>query len=133
MKVNYPTGVENHGGFLRIWFMYQGQRVREGLGVTDTPKNRKAAGELRASVAYSIKVGAFDYAKQFPSSSNLNRFGLARQELTVGELAEKWLAIKKLKYRKILMALIPLALKPPSPCLGSAGWFPGSGRRQCRR
>jgi len=100
MKVNYPTGVENHGGFLRIWFMYQGQRVREGLGVTDTPKNRKAAGELRASVAYSIKVGAFDYAKQFPSSSNLNRFGLARQELTVGELAEKWLAIKETEISK---------------------------------
>ncbi|WP_338506964.1 site-specific integrase [Erwinia aphidicola] len=100
MKVNYPTGVENHGGFLRIWFMYQGQRVREGLGVSDTAKNRKAAGELRASVAYSIKVGTFDYARQFPDSSNLTKFGVAREELTVGELAAKWLAIKETEISK---------------------------------
>ena len=46
----YPTGVENHGGTLRIWFIYQGARVRENLGVPDTPKNRKIAGELRTSV-----------------------------------------------------------------------------------
>lgn len=100
MKVNYPTGVENHGGFLRIWFMYQGQRVREGLGVSDTPKNRKAAGELRANVAYSIKVGTFDYARQFPNSSNLSRFCVSRLDLTVGELAKKWLAIKETEISK---------------------------------
>ncbi|MDF3736729.1 Arm DNA-binding domain-containing protein, partial [Enterobacter hormaechei] len=40
----YPTGVENHGGTLRLWFTYKGVRVREGLGVPDTPKNRKVAG-----------------------------------------------------------------------------------------
>ncbi|MEW7949506.1 DUF3596 domain-containing protein, partial [Enterobacter hormaechei subsp. xiangfangensis] len=37
----YPTGVEVHGESLRIWFIYQGKRVRENLGVPDTPKNRK--------------------------------------------------------------------------------------------
>ncbi len=47
----YPAGVENHGGKLRITFKYRGKRVRENLRVPDTPKNRKIAGELRASVA----------------------------------------------------------------------------------
>lgn len=32
-KSAYPTGVENHGGTLRIWFIYKGSRVRESLGV----------------------------------------------------------------------------------------------------
>ncbi len=27
--MKYPTGVENHGGKLRIWFVYKGVRVRE--------------------------------------------------------------------------------------------------------
>lgn len=52
----YPTGVECHGGTLRIWFMYQGIRVRESLGVPDTTKNRRIAGELRTSINYAIKT-----------------------------------------------------------------------------
>ncbi|EIT9258231.1 DUF3596 domain-containing protein, partial [Salmonella enterica subsp. enterica serovar Stanleyville] len=28
-KITYPTGVENHGGSLRIWFNFKGKRVRE--------------------------------------------------------------------------------------------------------
>lgn len=31
-KPAYPTGVENHGGKLRICFHYKGKRVRENLG-----------------------------------------------------------------------------------------------------
>lgn len=92
----YPTGVENHGGTLRIWFMYKGVRVRESLGVVDTPKNRKVAGELRASVCYAIKTGSFNYAAQFPESANLQRFGEDRKEITVIELAEKWLDLKSM-------------------------------------
>lgn len=68
------TGVENHGGSLRIWFIYQGVRVRENLGVPDTPKNRKTAGELRSSVCFAIKMGTFNYASQFPESLNLKKF-----------------------------------------------------------
>ena len=45
--MKYPTGVENHGGKLRIWFVYKDVRVRENLGVPDTAKNRRVAGELR--------------------------------------------------------------------------------------
>lgn len=83
-KASYPTGVENHGGSLRIWFQYRGQRVRENLGVPDTAKNRKVAGELRASVCFAIKMGSFNYAAQFPASSNLKRFGLEKKDISVG-------------------------------------------------
>jgi hypothetical protein len=56
-NASYPTGVENHGGSLRIWFLYKGKRVRENLGVPDTAKNRKIAGELRSSVCFAIRMG----------------------------------------------------------------------------
>lgn len=99
-EMKYPTGVENHGGKLRIWFVYKGVRVRENLGVPDTAKNRRIAGELRASVCYAIKTGVFDYAKQFPFSHNLEKFGEARQDLTIKELAEKFLALKETEVAK---------------------------------
>nr|WP_154325092.1 site-specific integrase [Pantoea sp. 201603H] len=92
----YPTGVENHGGNLRVWFIYRGVRVRESLGVPDTPKNRKMAGELRSSVCYEIKTGTFDYSRRFPQSVNLERFGISQSNLTFGELADKWLRLKAL-------------------------------------
>lgn len=97
--MKYPTGVENHGGKLRIWFVYKG--VESGKpGVPDTAKNRRVAGELRASVCYAIKTGVFDYAKQFPSSRNLEKFGETRQDLTIKELAEKFLALKETEVAK---------------------------------
>lgn len=99
VEMKYPTGVENHGGKLRIWFVYKGVRVRENLGFWHG-KNRRVAGELRASVCYAIKTGVFDYAKQFPSSRNLEKFGEARQDLTIKELAEKFLALKETEVAK---------------------------------
>lgn len=111
----YPTGVENHGGTLRIWFMYKGVRVRESLGAVDTPKNRKVAGELRASVCYAIKTGSFNYAAQFPESANLQRFGEDKKEISVIELAKKWLDLKSMeittnalsRYKSIVRNMVP--------------------------
>lgn len=114
-KSPYPTGVENHGGNLRIWFIYKGVRVRESLGVVDTPKNRRTAGDLRAAICYGIKTGSFDYAVQFPESQNLKRFGHARREINLAELSEKWLELKSLeitanalsRYRSIVRNMLP--------------------------
>lgn len=35
-KESYPTGVENHGKSLRIWFIFKGKRVRK-TSVSLTP------------------------------------------------------------------------------------------------
>lgn len=91
----YPTGVENHGGSLRLWFMYQGERVRESLGVPDTPKNRKIAGELRTSICYAIRTGTFDYTAQFPNSPRAQINDDRKIKTSVSELAYKWLALKQ--------------------------------------
>lgn len=91
----YPTGVENHGGSLRLWFIYQGERVRESLGVPDTPKNRKIAGELRTSICYAIRTGTFDYTAQFPNSPRAQVNDDRKIKTSVSELAYKWLALKQ--------------------------------------
>jgi len=114
-KFTYPTGVENHGGTLRIWFSYKGKRVRENLGVPDTAKNRKIAGELRTSVCFAIRTGTFDYAVQFPDSPNLKTFGVGKKEITVKELEEKWLDLKKMeicsnalnRYESVVRNVVP--------------------------
>lgn len=115
-KVAYPTGVENHGGTLRIWFVFKGKRVRESLGVPDTAKNRKIAGELRTSVCFAIRTGTFDYAAQFPDSTNLKLFGVGKKEITVKELEGKWLDLKRMeicanalnRYESIIRNFIPM-------------------------
>lgn len=115
VKAIYPTGVENHGGSLRIWFSYKGKRVRENLGVPDTIKNRKIAGELRTSVCFAIRTGTFDYATQFPESPHLKTFGVGRKEITVKELEEKWLDLKKMeisanalnRYESVVRNMVP--------------------------
>ncbi|HFJ1418349.1 TPA: tyrosine-type recombinase/integrase [Salmonella enterica] len=117
-KPAYPTGVEKHGDKLRICFHYKGRRVRENLGVPDTPKNRKVAGELRASVCFAIKVGTFDYAAQFPDSPNLKLFGIVNKEITVAELADKWLKLKEMEISKNTMLRYESIIKISVSLLG---------------
>ncbi|ENY6786868.1 DUF3596 domain-containing protein [Providencia rettgeri] len=97
MKIKYPTGVEVHGKSLRISFTYKGKRVRETLGIPDTPKNRKLAGELRTAICYKIKTGAFDYSVEFPESKNISTYSSGDRVITYGELANKWIEIKSVE------------------------------------
>ena len=94
-KIKYPTGVEAHGGNLRIWFMLNGKRQRESLGLPDTPRNRKAAAEMRQSVCFAIRSGTFDYVKQFPESKSVVHTTSKEKDLTVAELFERYLSLKK--------------------------------------
>ncbi|MBS0895123.1 tyrosine-type recombinase/integrase [Tatumella sp. JGM130] len=91
----YPPGVESHGGYLRISFMYKGVRVREKLSVPDNAKNRNQAAKLRETVIYGIKTGTFDYASMFPASVNLHKFFSVQAPITLNEALSKWLAIKE--------------------------------------
>ena len=114
----YPTGVECHGGTLRVWFMYQGRRYRESLGVPDTPKNRKMAGELRTSICYAIKTGTFNYASQFPQSPILRSLGYAPSGVTLGNMADKWLELKRHEIAKSTFKCYEVWVKG---CVGAIG------------
>ncbi|SQC12232.1 integrase [Klebsiella pneumoniae] len=49
-KESYPTGVENHGKSLRIWFIFKGKRVRENLGVLTPLKQEGGWGSANVSM-----------------------------------------------------------------------------------
>lgn len=119
-KVSYPPGVENHGGFLRIWFMYRGVRVREKLSIPDTPKNRKSAGDLRAAVCFAIKTGSFSYSSQFPDSINLSKFGEERSDITIGDLCDKWLSLKEIDICNNTMGRYKSAARNTLPLIGES-------------
>jgi len=109
-KSAYPTGVETHGGFLRIWFVYQGKRVRESLGVPDTPKNSKAAGELRTAITYRIKTGSFSYEEQFPESRRVSAQSSVKG-ITLKQMCENYLALKEPSITPITMKNFSATLK----------------------
>ncbi|MEK8802996.1 DUF3596 domain-containing protein, partial [Escherichia coli] len=61
VEMKYPTGVENHGGKLRIWFVYKGVRVRENLGVPDTAKNGNDSNLL---IVFYVQIMPDDFVMQ---------------------------------------------------------------------
>lgn len=91
----YPTGVAPNKNHLRIWFMYEGQRRWEAIGVPDTPKNRKMAGELRSNIVYRIKTGTFDYRSEFPDSPLFKNEVGSSKSVAIREVADLWLKLKK--------------------------------------
>lgn len=111
---SYPTGVEIHGGNLRLWFIYKGKRVRENLGVPDTAKNRKIAGELRTSICYAIKTGTFDYSEQFPNPNFVaNQMGHASAQM-IYNVYGKWMSENNLDQIGILNSKFS-EYAPPMP------------------
>lgn len=68
--LTFPTGVEEHGGSLRIAFAYKGKRHRESLGLSATKQNINFAKMKRETILYEIKIGTFSYAAHFPNSKH---------------------------------------------------------------
>ncbi|MDU5780276.1 MAG: DUF3596 domain-containing protein [Pantoea sp.] len=91
----YPTGVAPNKNHLRIWFMYEGKRRWEALGVPDTPKNRKVTGELRSNIVYRIKTGTFNYRSQSPDSPLFKNEIDSPKSLAISDAADLWLKLKK--------------------------------------
>lgn len=60
-------------------------------------------------------MGTFNYASQFPESLNLKKFGVEKKEITVKEIAEKWLDLKRIEmssngfvgYESIVKNMVP--------------------------
>ncbi|KAA5974861.1 MULTISPECIES: site-specific integrase [unclassified Pantoea] len=119
-KVVYPTGVENHGGTLRIWFVHEGKRRRESLGIPDNAKNRKLAGELRTAVNYRIKTGTFDYQEQFPNSKhNSQHTSSNRGKNTISEVCDKFMELKRPTISAITFKNLKARLKTVCILLGA--------------
>lgn len=73
-------GIELHGGYLRIVFMWRRKRHRQSLGLPCTKANIKHAVQLRAAILHEIKTGTFDYGRHFPDSSSGHNKSSRRDE-----------------------------------------------------
>lgn len=90
--LTFPTGVEEHGGSLRIAFAYKGKRYRESLGLSSTKQNINFAKMKRETILYEIKIGTFSYAAHFPNSKHASGKPKA---LIIKHLADLFLASKE--------------------------------------
>ncbi len=87
------TGIELHGGNLRIVFMWRRIRCRESLGLPVTKANIKHAAQLRAAVLHEIKTGTFEYGRHFPDSKHATNYSRAKDE-QLSALAERYKPLK---------------------------------------
>jgi integrase len=86
-------GIELHGGYLRIVFMWRRKRHRQALGLPSTKANIKYAAQLRAAILHEIKTGTFDYARHFPDSINAQNKSSRRDE-PLKELVKRYKPLK---------------------------------------
>jgi integrase len=84
--------VKSNRGWLALSFKHQGERCAEYLGLRDNRDNRREAEKLGREIEAEQRSGAFDYARRFPNSKRLARFGLSSERApTLGEFALAWL------------------------------------------
>ncbi|HHX8436995.1 TPA: Arm DNA-binding domain-containing protein [Vibrio diabolicus] len=107
-KAKVPTGVEIHGGYLRISFNLNGKRYKESLGLKATTQNIKHAAGLRGAVVYAIKTGKFDYGQYFPNSKHATG---KVANITLREAIDEHLEDKALYNYRSSIARIEIALK----------------------
>lgn len=63
-------------------------------------------------------MGSFNYAKKFPNSPNLARFGQDRKEITVLELTARWSGLKRLEISSNTMSRYESIIKNMLPRIG---------------
>ena len=84
--------VKANRGWLALSFKFNGERCEEYLGLRDNRDNRRDADKLAEQIEAEIRAGTFDYARRFPNSKRLVRFGLrAPADPTLAEFAAEWL------------------------------------------
>jgi len=86
-------GIEIHGGYLRIVFMWRRIRCRESLGLPITKANIKHAALLRAAILHEINTGNFDYSRHFPDSKHASNYSSVKDE-RIGALLERYKPLK---------------------------------------
>lgn len=81
---NVRVRKETNNLFFDFYFM--GVRCREQTLLPDTPANRKKLKAIMERIEAEIVLGAFDYAKTFPGSKNLEKVACALAEAAAAPL-----------------------------------------------
>jgi integrase len=83
--------IKSNHGWLVLYFKYRGALCAEFMKLRDNRDNRREAEKLGEQVEHEIRAGNFDYARRFPNSKNVARFGLAAKvDRTLSEFAIEW-------------------------------------------
>ena len=84
---------------LRFRLNYRGREWTEGIGLTDTPKNRMRAEARAVLISEEMEHGEFDYLRWFPYGNRAHEFNpkdnMANHTQTVGEYFKVWIESKK--------------------------------------
>jgi integrase len=85
------TGIQVHGGKLRIWFIYDKKRFYESLNLTPTETNQRAAAKLRNEICEKIRHGVFNFVDYFPESTRIKK-DAKLDSLTFGTMVDIWMS-----------------------------------------
>lgn len=88
----------NRHGNLTFRIHYRGRAFWEGLGVVDTPANRRLADAQAVIIGDEIGRGTFDYLRWFPGGNKAHLFQEERaraERKTMGQYYARWIADKK--------------------------------------
>ena len=88
-KESYPTGVENHGKSLRIWFILKVSVSGENLGVPDTAKTGRWQGNCERQFVSLSAWGPLTMRRNSPIRQTRKTFGIGKKDITVKDLSEK--------------------------------------------
>ncbi len=98
LNKNKKGSVYSRNGKLWVYFRYLNQRVREPVGLLDTPSNRREVRKKLDLITAEIDNGTFEFAKRFPYSSKKDHFTMLEggtikkdpSEITFGKYYESW-------------------------------------------
>lgn len=97
-------GVSARGNRIQISFMYEDERCREIIPLDPTAKNMKEANEIRQMILTQIKLGSFDYGKQFPNSPKAMKYGKnIADKTTIEERLNEWLRLNQKRLQSSTM------------------------------
>ena len=134
-----PTGVEINGEQLRISFMLNGQRCREGLpGIVKINKASIVyADNKRRTILAEIKEGRFDYVARFPESPRALLFsgvGGPNTRRTVAESISRWLEVMRARKAESTVINYASKAKRVEQKFGAAGlWISARAIWSCSR
>lgn len=89
---------KNRHGKLTFRLYYKGREFWEGVGLEDTPDNRKLVEAQAVLISHEIKRGSFDYLRWFPGGNKRHLFEEARaraERKTMRQYYDRWIEDKK--------------------------------------
>lgn len=90
-------------GNLYLVIPFLGIKIRQFLGIKDTPENWVKAKDLAEQIEAELRTGVFDFVKHFPSSKNIEKYKLGKRvavNAKFGEVVEMYKVALEKRYER---------------------------------